>query len=66
MKFGPKGLDYYAKNSKGKIVKIQEEGWARADETPTHALVIITASIHEAFVGTLGNTLWIDNIAVEY
>ena len=66
MKFGPKGLDYYAKNSKGKVVKIQEEGWARPDETPTHAMVIFTASIHEAFVGTLGNTLWLDNVALEY
>lgn len=66
MRLGPKGLDYYAKNSKGKVVKIQEEGWARADETPTHAMVILTASIHEAFVGTLGNTLWVDNIALEY
>ena len=66
MKFGPKGLTYYAKNSKGRVVKIQEEGWAGPDETPTHAMVIITASIHEAFVGTLGNTLWVDNIALEY
>lgn len=66
MKFGPKGLDYYARNSKGKVVKIQEEGWARPDETPTHAMLLFTASIHEAFVGTLGNTLWVDNVAVEY
>lgn len=66
MKFGPKGLTYYAKNSKGKVVKIQEEGWADADEIPTHAMLIITASTYEAFVGTLGNTIWVDNLAVEY
>ena len=66
MKLGPKGLTYYAKNSKGKVVKIEEEGWADANETPTHAMMIITASIHEAYVGTLGNTLWVDNIALEY
>lgn len=66
MKLGPKGLTYYAKNSKGKVVKIEEEGWADADETPTHAMMIITASMHEAYVGTLGNTLWVDNIALEY
>ena len=65
MKLGPKGIDYYAKNSKGKVVKIEEEGWAAPDETPTHAILIITASVQEAFVGTLGNTLWVDNIAVE-
>lgn len=66
MCLGPKGLDYYAMNSKGKVVKIQEEGWAKPDETPTHAILIMTASIHEAFVGTIGNTLWVDNIALEY
>ena len=66
MKFGPNGTVLYAKNSKGKVVKIEEEGWAEADETPTHALMIISASIHEAWVGTLGNTLWVDNIALEY
>ena len=47
-------------------MKIEEEGWADADETPTHAMMIITASMHEAYVGTLGNTLWVDNIALEY
>ena len=66
MKFGPKGLTYYAKNSKGKVVKIEEEGWAEPNETPTHAMMIIGASIHEAWVGTLGNTIWIDNVALEY
>lgn len=66
MKLGPKGLTYYAKNSKGKIVKIQEEGWARPDETPTHAMLMFTASTYEAFVGTIGNTLWLDNVALEY
>ncbi len=66
MKLGPKGLTYYAKNSKGKIVEIQEEGWASPDDTPTHAMLMFTASTYEAFVGTIGNTLWLDNIALEY
>ena len=66
MKLGPKGITYYAKNSKGKIVEIQEEGWAQPDDTPTHAMLMFTASTHEAFVGTIGNTLWLDNIALEY
>ena len=66
MKLGPKGLTYYAKNSKGKIVEIQEEGWARPDEVPTHAMLMFTASTYEAFVGTIGNTLWLDNISLEY
>lgn len=66
MKLGPKGLTYYAKNSKGKIVEIQEEGWASPDDTPTHAMLMFTASTYEAFVGTIGNTLWLDNVALEY
>lgn len=66
MKFGPNGLTYYAKNSKGKVVKIEEEGWGEADDTPTHAMMIIGASYHEAWVGTIGNTIWVDNIALEY
>lgn len=66
MRLGPKGITYYAKNSKGKVVEIEEEGWAAPDETPTHAMLMITASVHEAWVGTLGNTIWIDNVALEY
>lgn len=54
---------YYAKNSKGKLVKVQEEGWAPADATPTHVLVMASSSCGEPFVGTEGITLYIDNIA---
>lgn len=53
---------YYAKNSKGKLVPVQEEGWADANETPTHVLVMCSSSCGEPFVGTEGLTLYIDNI----
>ena len=53
---------YYAKNSKGKLVPVQEEGWASADETPTHVLVMCSSSCGTPFVGTEGLTLYIDNI----
>ena len=53
---------YYAKNSKGKLVPVQEEGWAKADETPTHVLVMCSSSCGEPFVGTEGLTLYIDNV----
>lgn len=66
MKFGPNGVTYYTKNSKGKVVPILEEGWAEENETPTHAILIIKASVQEGFSGTVGNTLWVDNIALEY
>lgn len=53
---------YYAKNSKGKLVPVQEEGWAAPDETPTHVLVMCSSSCGEPFVGTEGLTLYVDNI----
>lgn len=53
---------YYAKNSKGKLVPVQEEGWAGPNETPTHVLVMCSSSCGEPFVGTEGLTLYVDNI----
>lgn len=53
---------YYAYNSKGKLVPVQEEGWADANETPTHVLVMASTTCGEAFVGTEGITMYIDNI----
>ncbi|MDE6008517.1 MAG: PCMD domain-containing protein [Muribaculaceae bacterium] len=54
---------YYARNSKGKLVPVQEVEWAPADATPTHVLVMASASCGEPFIGTEGLTLYIDNIA---
>lgn len=54
---------YYAKNSKGKLVPVEEVEWAPADATPTHVLVMASSSCGEPFVGTEGLTLYIDNIA---
>ena len=54
---------YYAYNSKGKLVPVQEEGWAPANATPTHVLVMASTTCGEAFVGTEGITMYIDNVA---
>lgn len=54
---------YYARNSKGKLVPVEEVGWAPADATPTHVLVMASSSCGEPFVGTESLTLYIDNIA---
>ena len=56
----------YTVNSKGKSMPILEEGWAAAETTPTHAVLMITAGSQGAFTGALGNTLWVDNICLEY
>lgn len=54
---------YYARNSKGKLVPVEEVGWAPADATPTHVLMMASSSCGEAFIGTEGLTLYIDNIS---
>lgn len=54
---------YFAYNSKGKLVPVQEEGWAPANATPTHVLVMASTTCGEAFVGTVGITMYVDNFA---
>ncbi len=56
----------YAKNSKGKMVPIQEVGWGAADETPTHLVLQFDSSHGGAYVGSVGNTLWVDNVRLVY
>ena len=53
-------------NSKGKIVSIQEEGWAPVGTKPTHMIINLTSGCFEAFVGHEGNTLWVDNVRFLY
>lgn len=57
---------YYTRNSKGKMVPVQETGWDTADATPTHMLVMASAASGVAYVGSPGLTLWIDNIGLYY
>lgn len=54
---------YYATNSKGKLVPVEEVEWAPDDAVPTHVLVMASSSCGEPFIGTEGLTLYIDNIA---
>ena len=57
---------FHATNSKGKLVGIIEEGWADANETPTHIIVKFDSSCGGAYIGSPGNTLWIDNVKLVY
>lgn len=57
---------FYAKNKKGKLVKIDENAWADADAKPTHAILMITSTSQGAFCGNLENVLWVDNVRLEY
>ena len=56
----------YARNSKGKSVVVKETGWASADERPTHLILQFSSSHGGAYVGSPGNTLWVDNIRMVY
>ena len=56
----------YALNSRGKKKVIQEEAWAEADCPITHAIMMITSGSQGAFVGAVGNILWVDEIRLEY
>ncbi len=53
-------------NSKGKIVPVQEIGWAAPNTQPTHIIINVTSDYHEAFTGYDGNSFWIDNICLVY
>ncbi|MDE6415624.1 MAG: PCMD domain-containing protein [Duncaniella sp.] len=55
---------YYAKNSKGKMVPVIEEGWDDASASPTHLVLMFSAGSGEPFVGTEGLTLYIDNVGL--
>lgn len=56
----------YARNSKGRMVPVKEVGWAAANETPTHIVLQFDSSHGGAYVGTVGNTLWVDNVRLAY
>ena len=52
------------RNSKGRMVKIEEVGWS-LDE-PTHIIMYISASNAGVFRACEGNTLWVDNLRFVY
>ena len=55
---------YRAKNSKGKTVVIQEDGWAPEGTEPNYMMIHFITSCGKAFYGGVGNTLWLDNVKV--
>lgn len=61
-----KSRPYYARNSKGKMVPVIEEQWDNANATPTHMIVMASSGCGTAYIGTIGMTLWVDNMALVY
>ena len=56
----------YTRNSKGKIVPIQELGWGKADEEVTHVMLRFSANDQGAYIGSVGSKFWVDNVAFVY
>lgn len=62
----PEAKSYYARNSKGKMVPVREIKWDSPAATPTHIIVMFSASSGEPYTGTPGLTFWVDNVALAY
>ena len=56
---------FMARNSKGKMVPVEELGY-RGDLTPTHLVLQVTAGSVRPFVGCPGNIMWCDNLRLVY
>ena len=57
---------YYARNSHQKMVPVEEVGWDDENAIPTHLLIMASSGCGTAYEGTVGMTLWLDNIALQY
>jgi len=57
---------YYATNSRGKQVMIEEEGWGDENDEPTHMILFFNSSHGGAYVGSIGNTMWVDDVKLSY
>lgn len=56
----------YSLNSKGESVPVKEVAWGEASEEPTHMILQFTSSNGGAYIGSPGNSLWIDNVKLIY
>lgn len=56
----------YARNSKGVNVPVNEIDWAKEGTVPTHAIIKFDSSCGGAYIGSIGTTLWLDNIKWVY
>lgn len=61
-----KSKSYYARNSRGKMVPVQEVGWDDANATPTHVILMMSSGSGEPYTGTPGMTFWVDNVGWVY
>lgn len=57
---------YYARNSRGKMVPVQEIGWAASGEEATHIVLRMSSSNGGAYIGNTDSRFWVDNIGLVY
>ncbi|MGL4993449.1 MAG: PCMD domain-containing protein [Bacteroidales bacterium] len=51
-------------NSKGEPKRVLEIGWGNDSEEPTHMIIRFSAGYGGAYVGAIGDVLWIDNVKI--
>ncbi|MDR0893574.1 MAG: PCMD domain-containing protein [Mediterranea sp.] len=56
----------YTVNSKGESVPIHEVAWGSATDAPTHLCLQFASSHGGAYIGSPGNTFWVDNVKLVY
>ena len=56
----------YTINSKGENTNVVEVGWGETNEEPTHLMLQFTSSHGGAYIGSPGNSFWIDNVKLVY
>lgn len=56
----------HTRNSKGKMVPIQEIGWADENEPVTHIILQFSSSNGGAYIGNIESRFWIDNVKLVY
>lgn len=58
--------EYYTMNSKGESVPVREVAWGDSDDAPTHLVLQFTSSHGGAYIGSPGNSFYIDNVKLVY
>ncbi|MFR6708662.1 MAG: PCMD domain-containing protein [Bacteroides stercoris] len=56
----------YAVNSKGESVPVKEVAWGTEDDIPTHIQLQFTSSHGGAYIGSPGNSFYVDNVKLVY
>lgn len=56
----------YTVNKKGKSVPVKNMGWSEKGEQPTHLYLSFSSSHGGAYIGSPGNSFWIDNVRFIY